>query len=360
MSTSVQELVQTDIEAHEAGIEPTLRFLESPPIAGTFATEELRKNFLTGLTPDSLETFLSGLNASVRGLDTGAHSFDGDDVKVTMAGMVMSNPDEYLPPRMEDRHTLLSFALQKAQQSELHDSGMALGIAVTAGHLFGDGNGRTSRLVYTLFAEGYDGSDEAKERVRKLLTAGEGRKSIDLQFGGPAVLAAEYFAMRERYGINMSAADTPNFITSDKVPFVGEWTAANIQSSNELQDATRKALAALLNEDKAIVPAFALFLKNNPKFAVPGSTIIPKSSKAARAGQIIVLDEILPLLGQEQYEELISNAYQIKTEAIKVLIDSVTGRKPGEQQRKIGKMSLHSFFVQNSNNLIYNDIRSRR
>lgn len=109
---------------------------------------------------ESFGTLLITLNATARGIDPQAHSFDGEGVK---AGTVGAS----VPPDQEDKVTLMSdllsssqnFARERVEEGDdpeevLLELAMAVPTMVNKLHMFGDGNGRTSRLTRLLLRDG--------------------------------------------------------------------------------------------------------------------------------------------------------------------------------------------------------------
>ncbi|HSX28241.1 MAG TPA: Fic family protein [Candidatus Saccharimonadales bacterium] len=75
----------------------------------------------------------------------------------------------YLAPPNDHRETLLREALATAQSlNDIEQAATLTGLALSVIHPFQDGNGRTSRVLYGLLTQGYDGSETSKEYFRAL------------------------------------------------------------------------------------------------------------------------------------------------------------------------------------------------
>ncbi|SRR6266568_6725056 len=133
-------------------------------------TPEQRAGWLTGLRPEELSTFLIDLNGTVRGI-TGNHIFDGEGVQ---AGTVGGS----IPPDQEDKEPILHYALAEMQvkgqqmlaqgasyQDVLDNAAVVLPTIVNKLHLFGDGNGRTSRTLRMILRDGIENADAGIQAI---------------------------------------------------------------------------------------------------------------------------------------------------------------------------------------------------
>ena len=84
-------------------------------------------------------------------------------------------------PEAEDKPGLLKLVWERAKAlEEVRDIGLATATSVNLIHAFVDGNGRTSRLIYELLANGYRGSEEDRQRIRSVLEDKGGIDTHDL------------------------------------------------------------------------------------------------------------------------------------------------------------------------------------
>lgn len=125
-------------------------------IMPNFLSEDLRMAYLNGLTADDFISLLKTIN----GLLT------SDDLQPSDITDQVSHVEEHSPtdngdqtqilPAPEDKEALLAYVLAVAQSTDdIEAKTMILGFGINAVHPFKDGNGRTSRLIYTLFAHDY-------------------------------------------------------------------------------------------------------------------------------------------------------------------------------------------------------------
>lgn len=134
----------------------------SEPTIGT--TPEQRVAWLTGMQPTAISRFLIDLNGTARGI-TGIHTFDGEGIQ---AGTVGAS----IPPEQSDKEPLLHYAFAETQtmiqqmtadgrshQEILDRVAVLLPAIVNKLHLFGNGNGRTSRVFRMLIRDGTADAD---------------------------------------------------------------------------------------------------------------------------------------------------------------------------------------------------------
>ncbi len=144
-----------------------------------FSSLENRKEFIKNLTFEDLQNWLIRVNGMVRELPAAQRTLDGSGV-VEVSNNFGYAAAEYVPPAKGDRQELLSEAFNAAHGLEPEKAATLLGLSINTIHPFMDGNGRTSRFVYTMLAHGYDGSQEDKQLLNDVLENGEGRKVVDL------------------------------------------------------------------------------------------------------------------------------------------------------------------------------------
>jgi hypothetical protein len=260
---------------------------------------------------------------------------------------IWQNDAEFLPPRVKDKQGIFEYAVDQAKSTNLHDAGMILGLAINGLHLFTDGNGRTSRIIYTLFANGYNASPEDQEVMAGLMS-GEARGDLDVSFSDSIEYTAEKAIVRQQYGVDFSSFDTPKRFLSDNVPFVGEWKPQLIESSGDLVPVTRNEICDLLNERETIQRAAGVFAARHPEVMTEDVLLRFTPDKSRNPHTAIALDTLMPRLTQLHYQELADIAYDIKREALKYVITSIAHPETATLKSDQGPMSFRDFFVEDS------------
>ncbi len=166
--------------SREEQSERLFRFLDLTNAEQFFDTDEHKKEFIGNLTYEDFTNLLLHINGILRDIPQNERTL------FQKVGIVVPNtegsihtfidiptPSDF--PRTEEKPELLKYAFNRSKELESpEDVGLVIGYAITAIHIFGDGNGRTSRLIYDLLSTNYTGSDSNKEFLRKAL-AEEGR-----------------------------------------------------------------------------------------------------------------------------------------------------------------------------------------
>ncbi len=93
---------------------------------------------------ENFKSLLIRLNGIARGISIKAREFDGKNVE--LSGLI----ETVLPPREEDKDEILKFALALSKDLDAKDNSYMLSAVINALHMFNDGNGRTSRIIYLL------------------------------------------------------------------------------------------------------------------------------------------------------------------------------------------------------------------
>lgn len=133
---------------------------------------EQRLDWLMNQDVESFGQVLCDINATARGMDKEDHHFDGE-------GVVAGQMGGSIPPDQEDKVDLLSELLDKTRsraedllergvgaQTVMTEMAVTIPTVINKLHLFGDGNGRTSRTLRMLLR---DGDQVTPDRVEALV-----------------------------------------------------------------------------------------------------------------------------------------------------------------------------------------------
>ena len=146
----------------------------SPDAQEFYGDEAERQNRFNGYSYEDFRERLIKSNAYVRKINPALHDFDGAGVVVGgegVDGLIV----EHQPPEQKDKESLLKYMLETAQKLDnIQDVALLVGAGITQIHPFIDGNGRTSRLLYTNLSAGIDFFKKNEDEILG------GRRSIDL------------------------------------------------------------------------------------------------------------------------------------------------------------------------------------
>lgn len=176
MSETTKTQTETQSESHDL-----IRFMDRVHAEEIYETPEIALQNLREMDYSTFESMLVRINGIVRDTDVHERGFDGGGFIKTENALTRSATIDYVPPLPEHRQDLLEEAFAVAKTVDYPDEAATLlGLSINAIHPFNDGNGRTSRFVYTLLSRGYDGSDEAREYYESVLRNVEGRQVLDI------------------------------------------------------------------------------------------------------------------------------------------------------------------------------------
>lgn len=145
-----------------------------------FATPEVSKEFLDSLSFEEFTKWTDMLNGMAREIPAPQRGMKGTG-HITETSFLHGSGVAYRPPADSDRVPLMKEAFERSKKvSDSEKAGLLLAFTVNAVHPYDDGNGRTSRMLYSLLAHGYDGSLGDKEYFTSLLENTKGREVVDL------------------------------------------------------------------------------------------------------------------------------------------------------------------------------------
>lgn len=167
MSETIPTEAPADYQRDEQS-EKLIKFMDKLHADEIFANEETKREYLNNLTFDEFKNLLMATNSLLRDIPVKRREIDGKTV-------FLNGPLEQIyPPEYEDKEPLLQELFTNVQNMNqenrsLEDIGILTSMTINAVHPFNDGNGRTSRLVYQLLVEDYDGKTEQKEELVQVL-----------------------------------------------------------------------------------------------------------------------------------------------------------------------------------------------
>lgn len=157
------EVPKTEIDREERA-ERLLCFLDKLHAEQVFDNCEHKQEFVSNLEFKDFTNLLLHVNGIVRDIPKDERAlyedvhFEASDLGRAFG---QSNIDT---TRAVDKPRLLEFAFNNAKTLEdPRDIGLVTAASINAIHVFSDGNGRTSRLIYDLFNYNYTGSERDKQ-----------------------------------------------------------------------------------------------------------------------------------------------------------------------------------------------------
>lgn len=271
--------------------------------------ESARRELINNLSHEQYCQLIIGINGILRGKEKEAWKMDGVGVTVVAQG----STEAHIFPNHPDKKEIIVKSWEGAQQMsasgrDLDEIGMLLGSILVETHPFGDGNGRTSRFVYSMVKGVY-----SKEKMSAIL--GEyGRDEVDM------ALCKKYIDMlfEEKHGVlNKSLnklgisfvgimPDGENNIPFGKVQFpeyITEETKENI-------------IQGARNDPKIFVSGILHFFHKHPEI---NAEEFIKEFEGGR--KTFLLQHIISGLSKEKIEELEQTYWEVKKIYTEEMID---------------------------------------
>ncbi len=311
---------QTGSATHEPEVfSRTVEVMKKMHAEQVFTTPQASKAFLDSLTYDEFASFLDTVNGAERQLPHSARGMRGES-GIGFHGV----SSHYIPPENSMRPLLMREAFEQAKMMESPvEAGMMLGMTIGAIHPYGDGNGRTSRLVFALLAKGYTGSQEDIDLYSRLLLSTEEQGLSNHRSGKHLIDAnpAKYRVMQFIAGeMRKEAAQQAGYEAGEPIP---AYTFNGADDSSEdivygdvatrLGDDHQRQLNRVITDDGFAVIAFMQAL-GRERVALHTHTIKEEDRS------FVVLDTLVPTLTADDIEALNGYASSNKLEYVRRLI----------------------------------------
>jgi len=330
------EREQQDAGKREENAERIMRFLsltsKIEPLHGKkveeiFSGDDSKREFIDKLQPEEFIELLSGINGILRDKNKEQWKMDGENVEIS------SMIETIIPPDFKDKPELFMEALSAAKEMNkqgrsLEDIAILLASSINAVHGFNDGNGRTSRLVYSLLTKNFEGRD--KEEIQKVLL-GEGRMEINIDPGHIDYKIERM--MKELADVNFQDEG------GEKIRNVF-WVNVNERREGIDQEKIDKLQHMIDGKTFMSVPAFYEYFSNHPEIEYG------KYIRNVPGAHVLIMDELMKDLDNEKIQEIIDNLYEMKKERVEKIIDCVAN--PDKKEYKIDengqKMQLFDYY----------------
>ncbi len=317
-----KESLDPELKLREERSERVLSLLDKLHAKEAFGGVKNREQFLEELTYEKIKRIGLLVNDTLRGR-FGSEDFDGEGVSVQASRPV--EPDtswvEYFPPSEDDKDVLLSAVLEEAKKLDIRDAAELIGLGIVAVHPFLDGNGRSSRLIYVLLSEGYDGSEESHERIQEVL--GErGRDVVDLS---PEYLMRYVAHVLGRRANIDHKSEYPLANAFSKIGAdLGRLSVDMLPLKQEIGEEQGRELTELIGgTDKLKLITFYELLKQNNMLVEP---FLQQHEPEVAFGALkkwtsIEIDKVLEVLDTEQIESLLGISREVRKKSVELMID---------------------------------------
>lgn len=331
---------QEATENREKRADVLLRFVETSeniePFHGQkletiFSDEEHRREFIKNLNTEEFTQLLEGLNGILRNKNKEDWKMDGQDVGV--GGNIFTGL-EYISPRQEDKPELLDKLLSAVKKmneegKDLKDIALAVSATINAIHPFLDGNGRTSRFVYSILTEGFN-----KEQIKKILSKSATFDGTEINID-PGLIKTKIDDMVEA---DLGVANPE--INKDKILGM-RMGGDELKFTEEIDEKQKELFINLYSTDRDyLLWGIFKFLQDNPN--------IDKEQylKQIEGGSVVLASFLTRNLDQEKLNQILLNYRDLKKKYVEKIIGSIADPDKEEYQIEIDgqKIPLKNYF----------------
>lgn len=296
-----------------------------------FSDEEHKREFLKNLSTEEFTQLLEGLNGILRNKKKEDWKMDGQDVGV--GGNIFTGL-EYISPRQEDKPELLDKLLSSVKKmneegKDLKDIALAVSATINAIHPFLDGNGRTSRFVYSILTEGYN-----KEQIKKILSKSATFDGTEINID-PGLIKTKIDDMVEA-GLGIANPE----INKDKILGM-RMGGDELEFVEEIDEKQKELFINLYDTDKDyLLWGIFKFLQDNPNLDKE------QYLKRIEGGSVVLASSLTRNLDQEKLNQILLNYRDLKKKYVEKIIGSIADPDKEEYQIEIDgqKIPLKNYF----------------
>lgn len=162
-----ERLIQAEQLWHSFKAVDVVDGLKGKSIAEVFSNEEAKREFLSTMTDQDFVSFISGVNGIILGKNKDSWGLSEEGVH--LAGCF----ETIVPPHPKDKPELIRHIMNATQRMNadgrgLSDIALMVSVTINSVHPWQDGNGRTTRVLYSLITE--NEKEVSKDEIIRLLS----------------------------------------------------------------------------------------------------------------------------------------------------------------------------------------------
>lgn len=296
-----------------------------------FSDEEHRREFLKNLSTEEFTQLLEGLNGILRDKKKEDWKMDGQDVGV--GGNIFTGL-EYISPRQEDKPELLDKLLSSVKKmneegKDLKDIALAVSATINAIHPFLDGNGRTSRFIYSILTAGFN-----KEQIKKILSKSATFDGTEINID-PGLVKTKIDDMVEA---DLDIANPE--INKDKILGM-RMGGDELKFAEEIDEKQKELFINLYDTDKDyLLWGIFKFFQDNPNLDKE------QYLKQIEGGSVVLASSLTRNLDQEKLNRILLNYRELKKKYVEKIIGSIANPDKEDYQIEIDgqKIPLKNYF----------------
>jgi hypothetical protein len=286
-----------------------------------FGSPESTKVFVDNLDYNQFESFLNRINGICRDKAINDRELDGNGHITESNAMFGWSSIDYMPPATEDRRLLMQKVFEAFKGiKNLEQGATMLGVAINIIHPYNDGNGRTSRFVYSLLTHGYRGTSGDKQYFNSLLTNTEGRKIIDLNPRNTG-LDSDFNRKKKR---EIAAkyeytGSLPTYVFGGyNAEFAEDQSADNLLVSEGISDLSRELLHKIIQDSSFSATTFTEFL-------LESGSDLESCIKVFEDGRVpLFIEQIISNLSDAEIISIVEKSMDLRVQYVEYLIDLFT------------------------------------
>lgn len=282
--------------------------LDGKTLEEIFNSENERRSLIENLSDEQYLPLINGINGILRGKEKESWQMDGEGV--TAAGYEVVGA--HLFPRHADKKDILIKTWQAAKVMntsgrDLEDIGMLLGSLLVETHPFADGNGRTSRFVYSMVKDGFSTNEKYKQGI---LLGEDGRDELDMALS--KIYIDDLFE-KKHAGLDDGLSEnkvTGVFVDDESTPF------GKLPFPTGVNDSVKESIIqAGRNDNEIFTIALLTFLRRHPEIDCKGCI------KNFGQRSNILLQKLFSMIAAAQVEEIENIYWSIKKKYTEDMID---------------------------------------